>query len=88
MIFQMSINFTIKELKEELHMIGLTIVLRSRHDIPDVYKFHNKIIDRRPSHKWTDMRSRHDLQDASKFYNKRLEEELPLNGPTLISIEV
>ena len=54
MIFQMSINFTIKELKEELHMNGLTLVLGSRHDLPDVYKLYNKRIERRASHEWTD----------------------------------
>ena len=56
MIFQMSINFTIIELIEELHMTGLTVVLRSRHDIPDVYKLYNNRIDRRASHDWTDKR--------------------------------
>ena len=52
--FQMSINFTIRELKEELHINALTIVLRSRHDLPDVYKLYTKRIERRASHECTD----------------------------------
>ena len=54
MLFKMSINFTIKYLIEELHMNLLTIVLRSSHDLPDVYKLYNKRIERRASHEWTD----------------------------------
>ena len=54
MIFQMSINFTTRELKEELHMNGLTIVFRSRHDLPDVCKLYTKRIERRAPHEWTD----------------------------------